>query len=311
MAKDLFERLDLNLLKTFLVLSQELNMRKASQRLFVSQPAISQALQKLRNHFDDDLFVKAPHGLEATPFAIQLANSITPHLDGLSAALNQSQTFTPKELTGSIKIAVAPVVLSCLSGALFQRFKQQAPNCIIELVGWSNDTFNQIHRDEVQLGVNLDVTIPHNIQTYKLAELTGKLIVRRGHPVTKKTVTAQDMQPYPIASVITPGWNDTFTHAANIMRQEGVEPSVGFRSEFMMAVIDVVEMSDFFLPHSNLFPLQRYPSLRALDVLVAGKPYTHSVHGYYHNKYRNSALLEWLCWQIQQVIDQQISLSHH
>ncbi|UPQ87425.1 LysR family transcriptional regulator [Vibrio sinaloensis] len=311
MARDLFERLDLNLLKTFLVLSQELNMRKASQKLFVSQPAISQALQKLRNHFDDDLFVKAPHGLEATPFAIQLANSITPHLDGLSAALNQSRTFVPEELTGTIKIAVAPVVLGCLSGSLFQRFKQQAPNCVIELVGWSSDTFNQIHRDEVQLGVNLDVAIPHNIQTYKLAELTGKLIVRRDHPVTKKTVTAQDMQPYPIASVITPGWNDNFTHAANIMRQEGAEPSVGFRSEFMMAVVDVVEMSDFFLPHSNLFPLQRYPNLRALDVVVAGKPYTHGVHGYYHNKYRSSALLEWLCVQIQQVIDQQISTSHH
>ncbi|WP_306301651.1 LysR family transcriptional regulator [Vibrio halioticoli] len=44
MAKDRFNTLDLNLLKTFLVLSQELNMRKASERLFVSQPAISQAL---------------------------------------------------------------------------------------------------------------------------------------------------------------------------------------------------------------------------------------------------------------------------
>lgn len=43
MAKDLFHTLDLNLLKTFMVLMQERNMRKASQRLFVSQPAISQA----------------------------------------------------------------------------------------------------------------------------------------------------------------------------------------------------------------------------------------------------------------------------
>ena len=58
MAKDLFHTLDLNLLKTFMILMQEKNMRKVSQRLFVSQPAISQALQKLRNHFDDELFVK-------------------------------------------------------------------------------------------------------------------------------------------------------------------------------------------------------------------------------------------------------------
>ncbi|GAM76858.1 transcriptional regulators [Vibrio ishigakensis] len=62
MAKDRFANLDLNLLRTFLVLSQELNMRKASVRLNVSQPAISQALQRLRHHFDDELFVKVRSG---------------------------------------------------------------------------------------------------------------------------------------------------------------------------------------------------------------------------------------------------------
>lgn len=63
MKKDLHTSLDLNLLKIFLIIYQELNMRKASERLFVSQPAISQSLTKLRNHFDDELFVKVPKGL--------------------------------------------------------------------------------------------------------------------------------------------------------------------------------------------------------------------------------------------------------
>ncbi len=67
MTKDLFFTLDLNLLRTFLVLSQELNTRKAAERLFVTQPAISHALQRLRNHFNDELFVKSLNGLQATP----------------------------------------------------------------------------------------------------------------------------------------------------------------------------------------------------------------------------------------------------
>lgn len=66
MNKGLYQSLYLNLLRTFLILSQELNMRKASERLRVSQPAISQALVKLRNHFDDELFVKVPRGLKPT-----------------------------------------------------------------------------------------------------------------------------------------------------------------------------------------------------------------------------------------------------
>ncbi len=55
MAKDLFSTLDLNLLRTFIILHQERNMRRAAERLFVSQPAVSKALQRLRDHFEDEL----------------------------------------------------------------------------------------------------------------------------------------------------------------------------------------------------------------------------------------------------------------
>ncbi len=307
MAKDLFYNLDLNLLRTFLVLSQELNMRKASQRLFVSQPAISQALQKLRYHFDDELFVKVPKGLEATPFAEQLAKAITPHLDGLANALNQNKTFDPKELSGSVKIAVAPIVLTCLSGTLFPRFREQAPNCMIELVGWSKDTFSEIQNGKVLFGVNLGLDSPQNVSTQELVELRGQLIVRKDHPIKKKTVTALDVEPYPIASVITPGWNDNFTHAAELMKQEGSNPSVGFRSEFIMAVVDVIQHTDFFLPHSNLFPVHNFPNLKAIDVLIKGKPYQHMVYGFFHNKYQNNPLIHWINEQILWVLKEELA----
>ncbi len=106
MAKDLFANLDLNLLRTFIILNQERNMRKASERLFVSQPAISKALQRLRDHFDDELFVKTHHGLRATQKATQLAEAIAPILDDLSSAVNHSSKFSPSQLDGVIKIAI-------------------------------------------------------------------------------------------------------------------------------------------------------------------------------------------------------------
>ena len=93
MAKDLFSTLDLNLLRTFLIVYQEKNTRKAAERLFVSQPAVSQALQKLRHHFNDDLFVKVHGGLQATSFSEQLINEITPHFDGLMTADDNPYTF--------------------------------------------------------------------------------------------------------------------------------------------------------------------------------------------------------------------------
>ena len=173
MAKDLFYSLDLNLLRTFLVFSQELNMRKASQRLFVSQPAISQALQKLRTHFDDELFVKVPKELEPTLFATELAVTITPHLDALATAVNTSKKFDPKLTDATIKIALSPVVLACLSGTLFHTLKQQAPLANIELIAWSHNTLDEISKGNVLLGINYDLSAPKEIYLKHLIDLRG------------------------------------------------------------------------------------------------------------------------------------------
>ncbi|MGF1806612.1 LysR family transcriptional regulator, partial [Aliivibrio sifiae] len=136
MAKDLFSNLDLNLLRTFIILHQERNMRKASERLFVSQPAISKALQRLRDHFGDELFVKTHHGLRATEYANQLAESISPILDELSSTLNESNEFNPQELDGVIKIALSPFLLSAIANSLFQAIRTEAPNVQVQLLNW-------------------------------------------------------------------------------------------------------------------------------------------------------------------------------
>lgn len=305
MAKDLFFNMDLNLLRTFLVLSQELNTRKAAERLFVSQPAISQALQKLRNQLDDPLFVKAPSGLNATPFAEELARDIAPYLNGLSTVLNKGREFDPLSLQTSVKIAVAPVVLTCLSGSLYRHFFKVAPHCTLELVAWKSNSMDSIQSDDITIGVSFKQELVQSVHLEPLTELEAKIIVRNEHPVNNENVTPQELEPYPIASVITPGYNDNYTEAAVLMEKEGLVPTIGFRSEFVMAVVDVIEHTDFFMPHSDLFPIQRYPSLRMMTPLINGELYKNNVYAYYHMKYKNTALIKWLIEQIQLVIKQE------
>ncbi|MDC5703383.1 LysR family transcriptional regulator [Vibrio europaeus] len=305
MAKDLFYSLDLNLLRTFLVLSQELNMRKASQRLFVSQPAISQALQKLRNHFDDELFVKVPSGLEATSFALELAESIAPHLDGLANALNASQEFEPSQLESKIKIALSPMVLGCLSGTLFHQLRKQAPLADIELVGWTHTTLDEIGKGETLIGVNYDLDAPKGISLNHLIDLKGRVFVRQGHPIKKSIAEPKDFDGYEIASFINPGWNDQYSVAEQIMKSLGFTTRVGFRSEMIVAIIDVVQHTDMFMPHSNLFPIDQYPNLRAIDIKIAESTKTMSVYSQYHLKNRNNPLIHWLNNEIQTALEYQ------
>lgn len=310
MKKDLYNTLDLNLLKVFLILSQELNMRKASERLFVSQPAISQSLTKLRHHFDDELFVKVPTGLKATPFSETLATSIAPHLNGLANSINHSLHFDPATLDTSLRIALSPVVLSCLSGSLYQALKASAPNASIELVSWSRSTLEDIQKDDVYLGINYDIPAPAEVYSKQLAALRGQVLVRESHPIKHSLTTPDDYAGYEIASMISPGWNESFSLAAETMKAHGLEYKIGFRSEFIMVLLDIIQHTDMYLPHSNLFPIQQYPNLRALDVEIQGEAFYIDVYSYCHTRHRNSALFNWLHDLISDVIQTQLQLNH-
>ncbi|MGR5336527.1 LysR family transcriptional regulator [Vibrio gigantis] len=307
MAKDLFSSLDLNLLRTFLIVYQEKNTRKAAERLFVSQPAVSQALQKLRYHFNDDLFVKVHGGLQPTAFSEQLTNQIKPFMDGLSIAINASNAFDPKEIDYTLKIALSPVVLSCLSGSLFKDIRAQAPNAKLKLVPWSNSSVSDIQKDEVLMGVSyLGEKTSKEVYTRQLIELTGRIFVRQDHPLKQDSVTPYDMAGYDIASLVTPGWNDNFSLASQILTDLSIEHSIGFRSELVMALIDVIQHTDMYMPHSNLFPVENYPNLRGIDVLVEGHVHTKPIYSYIHIKNRNSPLTNWLSKLIKQVLSEQL-----
>lgn len=295
MAKDLFYSLDLNLLKTFVVLSQELNMRKASQRLFVSQPAISQSLQKLRLHFDDALFVKSPKGLTATAYADSLTAKLTPILDTLSSALNDSQAFSPEELQQTIKIALSPQVLCTLSGSLVQRLKEVAPNLDLHLLSWTDSTLSDLCKGELHLAINYDyAAIPKEILTQHLIEVGGVVIVRKDHPIKLKTACYEDFRGQQISSLIIPGWNEQESYAAKELKKYNIDFSEGFRSEFPMAILDVIQHTDMCFPTVALFPINNYPQLRVIPIKLEEGINDWTLISYFHAKNRKSPLVVWL-----------------
>ena len=157
MAKDLAANLDLNLLKTLLVIYQEQNLRKASERLFVTQPAVSHALQKLRLHFGDDLFTKTRTGLTPTPYADQLCLELAPALDNLFTAVNTNQEFNPAEITGKLRIALAPQYIYAFGSKLYLSIQEQAPNCQVEVINWSSTTFPELLNGSTQIALNYDI----------------------------------------------------------------------------------------------------------------------------------------------------------
>ncbi|MGR4988818.1 LysR family transcriptional regulator [Vibrio rotiferianus] len=295
MAKDLFSNLDLNLLRTFIILHQERNMRRASERLFVSQPAVSKALQRLRDHFEDELFVKTHHGLRATEYANELAENLAPLLDEISSTLNGSKDFAPQELNGTLKIALAPFILSSYASEIFQAIRKQAPNVQIHLLNWSRSTMEEIIKDEVVLGVNYEID-------HAPKELLAKLIVqdafcayvRKDHPLKDNKLSISNCESLEFATIIAADWNSNISFSEKIMKIRGLEPKIAFRSELPSAIIDVVANSDMVFPASKTVNADKLSQLRRLDIEFDGMVIEPCLHAYYHHKNRRNETVHWL-----------------
>jgi DNA-binding transcriptional LysR family regulator len=92
---DIFSEIDLNLMVTFLVIFNERNLSRTAEKLGVKQPAISNALAKLRLHFNDVLFERAGYGVQPTPRAEFIFMELTPAINSIQALL-QRERFSVK-----------------------------------------------------------------------------------------------------------------------------------------------------------------------------------------------------------------------
>ena len=128
-----FRTLDLNLLRVFDEVMAERSLTKAARNLSITQPAVSNALRRLRETLGDDLVRRDGHGIAPTPFALTLWPNVREALDQLQAAL-VPQHFVPKEARNSFVLAMADATAAELMGGLAQKLEHQAPNISVRVL---------------------------------------------------------------------------------------------------------------------------------------------------------------------------------
>ena len=101
----LFHRIDINLYPLFVAVYEQRSISKAAQILCITQSAASHALQRLRQHLQDDLFVRAGAKMLPTPFAEQIYPVIKHALIAIQSISMQKQQFDPA-MVQTLKIAV-------------------------------------------------------------------------------------------------------------------------------------------------------------------------------------------------------------
>jgi DNA-binding transcriptional LysR family regulator len=296
-AKDRYATLDLNLLKTFLVLAQEQNMRKAAARLYVTQPAVSQALKKLRYHFEDELFIRTPTGLQATSYTEHLVANLSPILDELSLTLNDHSDFEPASVNETIRIALAPNVTSFLTQGVFSRIHAMAPKAVLHMTAWSGNSLQELLTGELHLGVNMEIgQTPKEVMMQKLADDRFMAYARKGHPLASidGDLSLKNVADYELATLIIPDWNTRVSRVEQVLRENGLKARIGFRSDLPGVITDAIRETDMVYPASSFISKKDLRGLDSFNVsLNNGNPHF-PVMAYYHQKNRRNPLTLWL-----------------
>jgi DNA-binding transcriptional LysR family regulator len=135
------------------ILAQEMNMRKAAERLFVSQPALSQRLQSIEKEWGTKLFLRSQKGLSLTPageHVINFVNETIKREDEVRELLHSLQN----EVHGTLKIAVASIVGQNWLPQVLKMFIQRYPQAKISLItGWSSEILKAMYEDQVHIGI--------------------------------------------------------------------------------------------------------------------------------------------------------------
>jgi DNA-binding transcriptional LysR family regulator len=250
--KHKIHQLDLNLLKVFTVLLEVRNTRKASERLFLSQPGVSRALARLRDFFEDELFIRSHYGLTPTPKALEVGDNIAPAMTLLFSALEPSDEFDSSQLEGRINIAmngfIAPSIASSLCGIILEK----APNVEVVFSNWDRATPENILHDQIQLGLNyFPLEISKQLSQSVLARDRFVLIGRKDHPLITGKESFENTIQLDIATLVIANWNDHKAYVVNSLKSLNKECRMRLRSSYLDVILNSVQRTDMLFPCSE------------------------------------------------------------
>ncbi|MBS0443811.1 MAG: LysR family transcriptional regulator [Proteobacteria bacterium] len=193
-----FRTLDLNLLRVFDTVMAEGSITRAAERLAMTQPAVSNALKRLRDSVGEDLLTRAARGVAPTAFGEALWPQVRSALGQLRAALEPGD-FDPALDARVFRLTMADAMAAFLLPALMARFATLGARCQIEVRPL-------LDRDprELLAHADIDVALGHFPEVLAALAAQGRVaplrhrrlgegryvcVMRAGHPLAEAPLT--------------------------------------------------------------------------------------------------------------------------
>jgi len=185
-----FSDIDLNLFLLFEAIYRERNMTRAGQALGISQSAVSNALNKLRDQFNDPLFVRTRRGMMPTPFADNMIAHVRTGLEHLEISLQENHEFDPATHNRIFNISMSDLSELVLLPKLMEIVSQEAPHVVVECYPVERrDIGRSLSSGSIDIAIDVPIRTDATIKNELLYNDRHVCLMRKGHPQRKRKLT--------------------------------------------------------------------------------------------------------------------------
>lgn len=284
---------DLNLLVIFDALMAERHVTRAALRIPMSQPAMSNALARLRHVFKDDLFIRSGRSMEPTPRALELGESVRHILRQTERLMSSEVGFDPatavREFTGRMSDLIGYLVLPRIIAAM----SQQAPQVTLDILHMSPDrSVKALEADQLDFAVSMQLKHTTSICSQPLFADRMVCVMRADHPLARKR--AFTLQSFLKAAHLRVAMSPTdIRFVDNVLADKGLARQVVAKVPHWLLVPPILQESDLIAVISGKLATQLASSgLAALPLPFESEPFTWDI--YWHRRNDNSAAHQWV-----------------
>ena len=235
---------DLNLLVVFKTLYEERNVTKASKKIGITQPAMSNALNRLRYLVKDELFIRGPKGMRPTPRANELSSPIQTALNNLELSLS-SINFDPQTTKKLYKISISDDVAPLILPNLINFLEKESPNSSLRIRSeQGSEALKLLDSNDIDFAIGRFEMVSTRFESVDLYTEKYVCMMNSDHPLAKdeklsieQYLSSKHLRVAPAGTPVAP--IDRSLSQLNLERE-------------IFARIDLVTMAPLILKNSDL-----------------------------------------------------------
>src|SRR5690242_7841396 len=281
---------DLNLLRVFDAVLRDGGVTPAAATLRLTQPAVSNALSRLRKVFGDALFIRTPAGMEATPFARELAEPVRQALALLESALAHGPGFDPASAARAFRFYMSDVGQVEFLPPLVERVQREAPGVRLEAVALDVDDIGAaLAAGGLDLAIGFLPGLGPPVRRRSLFRDPYVCLMRADHPI--RSLTRKRFLEASHALVTYRGGHRVIEEA---LERAGLARKIALRVPHFTVVPMVLESTDLILtlPARVARVFERRGAFKSLPPPLAIPPAEVAVH--WHERFEADPGNRWL-----------------